>query len=65
MRPRIFAILQAERGFAQIEMGEIEIGVRALEHDDTNARACVHSRQQILEPFKHPDADDVERRMIE
>src|SRR6266699_6611383 len=35
---------QAERGLAQIEMGEIEIGVRALEYDDSEARACVHSR---------------------
>src|SRR3977135_3401913 len=32
----------------QIEVGEIELRIRAFEYDDPQARAGVHSREQIL-----------------
>src|ERR1700738_3262341 len=32
----------------QIKMGKVELGVRAFEYDDPQARAGVHSREQIL-----------------
>src|SRR5713226_1013923 len=32
----------------QIKVGKVELGVRAFEYDDPQARAGVHSREQIL-----------------
>src|SRR5260221_4112628 len=49
----------------QIEVGEVELRVRALEHYDTQARAGVHARKQILEALEYCGVDDVERRIVE
>ena len=49
----------------QIEVGEVELRIRALEYCDTEVRAGVHSSEQILEPFEHGGVYDVERRIVE
>src|SRR6266481_2232926 len=36
----------------QIKVGKVEVGIRALEYDDTQARAGVHPNEQILEDRK-------------
>jgi hypothetical protein len=46
-------------------VGKVELRIRALEHDDTQARAGVHSSEQILEAFEYGGVDYVERRVIE
>src|SRR6266852_7044120 len=37
----------------QIKMGKVKLGVRAFEYDDPQARAGVHSSEQILEAFEY------------
>ncbi len=32
----------------QIKVGKVKLGVRAFEYDDPQARAGVHSREQVL-----------------
>src|ERR1700694_566883 len=49
----------------QIKVGKVKLGVRAFEYDDPQARAGVHSREQILEGFEYAGVYDVERRVIE
>src|SRR6266704_5379689 len=49
----------------QIEVGKVELRVRALEYYDTQARARVHSSEQILEAFEYGGVDNVERRIVE
>src|SRR5882724_2306341 len=49
----------------QIKVGQVKLGVRAFEDDDTQARAGVHSREQMLEAFEYRGVDNVERRIIE
>src|SRR5439155_20463649 len=44
----------------QIKVGKIELGVRALEHHDAQARARVHSSEQILEAFEYGGVHNVE-----
>jgi hypothetical protein len=46
-------------------MGEIEVGNRALEHDNSQPLAGVHPNKQILEAFKDGRVQDIERRIIE
>src|SRR5690242_7547136 len=48
-----------------ITVGNVTLGVRALEYDDTKARVRVDPSEQILEVFEYPGADNVERRIIE
>ncbi len=48
----------------QIKVSEIEVTIRALEYNDTQARARVHSSEQILEPFEYGGVHNVERRII-
>ena len=48
-----------------IKVGKVRLGVRAFEYDDPQARAGVHSREQILEGFEYAVVYDVERRVIE
>ena len=33
---------------SQVKVGKVEFRIRAFEYDDPEARACVHSRDQIL-----------------
>src|SRR5580693_5198133 len=49
----------------QIKVGEIEIGNRALEHDDAQPLTGVHPKKQILEASKGRRVQNVERRIIE
>src|SRR6202030_2969747 len=49
----------------QIKVGKVKLGVRAFEYDDPQARAGVHSREQILQGFEYAGVYDVERRVIE
>jgi len=49
----------------QIKVGKVELRIRALEYDDTQARAGVHSSEQILEPFEYGSVYNVERRIFE
>src|SRR3984893_8906378 len=49
----------------QIKVGKVELRIRALEHYDTQARAGVHSSEQILEALEYRGVHDVERRIIE
>ncbi len=49
----------------QIEVGQVELGIRALEYDDAQARAVVHSSEQILETFEYGGVYNVERRIVE
>src|SRR5712671_2688916 len=64
-RPGGFDEAEAPRHVGQIEVGKVEVGIRALEYDDTKAGAGVHSSEQILEVFEHSGADDVEGRVVE
>src|SRR6202040_2585542 len=47
-----------------LKVGEIEVGIRALEYDDTKARTGVHSREHVLQALEHVGVHDVERRII-
>src|SRR6266481_8687383 len=49
----------------QIKVGKVELRIRALEYRDTQARADVHSGEQILEAFEYCGVDNVEGRIIE
>src|SRR6266436_1690446 len=49
----------------QIKVGKVELRIRALEYDDTYARAGVHSSEQILEAFEYGGVYHVERRIVE
>src|SRR5690348_4617108 len=49
----------------QIKVGKVELRIRALEYDDTQARAGVHSFEQILEAFEYGGVYNVERRIVE
>ncbi len=49
----------------QIKVGKVELRIRALEYDDTQARAGVHSSEQVLEAFEYGGVYNVERRIIE
>src|SRR6266571_8461771 len=49
----------------QIKVGKVELRIRALEYNDTQARAGVHSSEQILEPFEYGGVYNVERRVFE
>jgi hypothetical protein len=49
----------------QIKVGEIEVGNRALEHDDAQPLTGVHPKKQILEASKDRLVKNVERRIIE
>src|SRR5205807_10167004 len=49
----------------QIKVGKVELRIRALEYDDTEARAGVHSSEQILEAFEYGGVYNVERRIVE
>ena len=49
----------------QIKVGKVELWIRALEYYDTQARAGVHSSEQILQAFEYGGVYNVERRMIE
>jgi hypothetical protein len=49
----------------QIKVGEVKVRIRALEHDDTKARAVVHASEQILEVFEYGRVYNVERGIIE
>jgi hypothetical protein len=49
----------------QIKVGKVKLGVGAFEYDDPQARAGVHSREQILQGFEYAGVHDVERRVIE
>src|SRR5260370_34495324 len=48
----------------QIKVGEIEVGNRALEHDDAETLTGVHPNQQILQAVKDRRLQDVERRIL-
>src|SRR5467141_2108761 len=50
---------------SQIKVGKIELRIRALEYYDTQARAGVHSSEQILEAFEYGGVYNVERRIVE
>src|SRR5713226_10059311 len=50
---------------AKSKWARVEVGIRALEHDDPKARAGVHSSEQILQACEHAGANDVERWVIE
>src|SRR5260221_283401 len=56
---------EAPRRVGQIEVGQVEVRIRAFEYDHPQARRRVHSREQILERCEHAGAQDVERRAIE
>src|SRR5262249_46668644 len=49
----------------QIKMRRIKVRNRAFEYDDTQARAGVHSCEQILQGLKYGRVHDVERRINE
>src|SRR6266446_6130794 len=49
----------------QIKVGKVELRICALEHHDTQARAGVHSSEQILEALEYGGVYDVERGIIE
>src|ERR1700682_4019685 len=49
----------------QIKVGEVEVRIRALEYDDTQAPAGVHPNEQMLQAFEDGRVQDVERRIIE
>src|SRR6059036_1178886 len=49
----------------QIKVGKVELRIRALEYYDTQARAGVHSSEQILEAFEYGGVYNVERRIVE
>src|SRR6266702_1045361 len=49
----------------QIKVGKVELRIRTLEYNDTQARAGVHSSEQILEPFEYGGVYNVERRVFE
>src|SRR5881628_2596537 len=49
----------------QIKVGKIEVRIRALEYDDTQARTGVHSSDNILESFEYGSVYDVERWIFE
>src|SRR5580704_9727536 len=49
----------------QIKVGKVELRIRALEYDDTQVRAGVHSSEQVLEAFEYGGVYNVERRIIE
>src|SRR5258706_13226752 len=55
---------EGPRRVFHLKVGEIEVGIRALEYDDTEARAGVHSREEVLQALEHVGVHDVERRMI-
>src|SRR4029077_13076432 len=48
----------------QIKVGKVEVRIRALEYYDPQARAGVHSSEQILQGFEYAGIYDVERRII-
>src|SRR6185295_15042688 len=48
-----------------LKVSEIEVGIRALEYDDTKALAGVHAREYFLQTLEHVGVHDVERRIIE
>src|ERR1700746_3752711 len=37
----------------QIKVGKVEVRIRTLEYHDTQARAVVHSREEVLEAFEY------------
>src|SRR5258707_15571193 len=37
----------------QIKVGKVELRIRALEYDDTQVGAVVHSSEQVLEAFEY------------
>src|SRR6266702_7147103 len=49
----------------QIKVGKVELRIRTLEYNDTQARAGVHSSEQILEAFEYGGVYNVERRILE
>ena len=49
----------------QIKVGKIEVGNRALEHDDAETLTGVHPNKKILQAVKDRRVQDVERRIIE
>jgi hypothetical protein len=49
----------------QIKVGEIKVGIRAFEYEDTQALAVVHPREQILEATEDGGIYHIERRIIE
>src|SRR4029077_4229822 len=49
----------------QIKVGKVEFRVRALECYDTQARAGIHSSEQVLEALEYGVVYNVERRIIE
>ena len=55
---------EGPRRIFQLKVCEIELGIRALEHDEAKARAGVHSREYVLEALEHVRVHDVERRMV-
>jgi hypothetical protein len=64
-RPGSLDEAEAPRRVGQVKVGKVELRIRALEYDDTKARAGIHSSEQVLEAFEYAGADDVERRIIE
>src|SRR5579862_5346206 len=50
---------------SQIKMRQIEIGNRALEYDNSQGRACVHTGEQILEALEHGVVYHIERWIVE
>ncbi len=64
-RTGILEQAEVPRRIAQIEVGKVELGIRAFEYDDTKARAGFHSSEQLLEAFEQAGADDVDGRIIE
>jgi hypothetical protein len=59
------AVVMFPRLTDQIKVGEIEVGNRALEHDDAEALTGVHPNKQILQAVKDRRVQDVERRIVE
>src|SRR5206468_4453052 len=49
----------------QIEVGKVELRVRTFEYYDTQARAGVHSSEQILQAFEDGGVYNVERWIVE
>jgi hypothetical protein len=46
-------------------VGEVEVGVSALECDDTQVLIGVHPHEQILEAFEDGSIQDVKRWIVE
>src|SRR4029077_17181702 len=64
-RPGSLEEAEAACRVGQIKVGEVEAGNRAFEYDDAEARAGVHSSEQVLQAREQAGADDVEWRIIE